>query len=58
VLTIVMSQLSRERVPMEVKSAGRALEAAQRLLEALGVEAVDELVPCNVVPLQRRAGDR
>lgn len=61
VLTLVMTRLAQERVPIDIKSAGRALEAAGRLLEVLGVEPTDELIPSNVlpfVPRQRGAVDR
>lgn len=55
VLALVMLRLASERVPLDVKSGGRALEAAGRLLEALGVEPVDDMVlPANVIPFVPR----
>lgn len=55
VLALVMLRLASERVPLDVKSGGRALEAAGRLLEALGVEPVDGVVlPANVIPFVPR----
>lgn len=62
VLALVMLRLAQERVPLDIKSGGRALEAASRLLEALGVEPVEDMVlPENVLPFmprQRGAAER
>lgn len=56
VVAMVMRQLLAERVPVEVSSAGRAFEAAERLLRTLGVEGVDEVLvepAAAVLPFQR-----